>query len=461
MKGREIARLVEDFLDESLSAGDRSRLIAWVDTDPEAKRQFIEQVMLARTMRVLLRQPTPPQLAAKVRAVIAGESDDKRLQLAAAVNLKLDAGGIRRGSHPPPGRRRSGRSRWAWPALFVGVGALAAAAAAGVIRARKEVGPAVLVERDDGTRAHNGPARAAVPRFAAAPPATAPPAPAVAAEVATRAPHEPDVAAGILGDRAHILHAEGPELARRPDVVFFMAFEAMPAANQWGIKSDRRLRYAELEEGFVGSALRVRFPQGPSWTTSVTRFDAQFSTLVSPPTGEDEAYLRYYIMMEPGFEFGRGGALPGLCGGSCFGGWRRLPDGRDRWAVLAAWGPDGELGFIAQLPAGNEKRLAQGWGRRLTPGKWHVLELRVRLNTPGASDGLVEGWLDGTKAASVSGIKFREVAGLQIDAVTFNVFFRQYQPRGGPPRELGVRFDNLVVARQYVGSGVRLPPETR
>jgi hypothetical protein len=90
------------------------------------------------------------------------------------------------------------------------------------------------------------------------------------------------------------------------------------------------------------------------------------------------------------------------------------------------------------------------WRRALEPGTWHAVELRVKLNAPDASDGVVEGWLDGEKAAALRGLRLRELPDMAVEHVAFEASFRGAL-EGGPAHEVEATFDDLVVARSYIG----------
>ena len=76
----------------------------------------------------------------------------------------------------------------------------------------------------------------------------------------------------------------------------------------------------------------------------------------------------------------------------------------------------------------------------LSPDAWHHVELSVRLNTPGRSDGTQMFWIDGVQQAIWSGLSFRTSEVLRLNAVqlTFN-------SANGAARTEELDVDNVVV----------------
>jgi hypothetical protein len=91
--------------------------------------------------------------------------------------------------------------------------------------------------------------------------------------------------------------------------------------------------------------------------------------------------------------------------------------GIDMWIATADLDGTGQFGGLAVPSGGPGLQVLSGpgdtngaplvQGSSISPadgaGGWHCIELHERLNTPGASDGLIEGWLDGATFASVPG----------------------------------------------------------
>lgn len=77
--------------------------------------------------------------------------------------------------------------------------------------------------------------------------------------------------------------------------------------------------------------------------------------------------------------------------------------------------------------------------------RWYCVELMVRANTPGQSDGEVKYWIDGELKGSYSHLFMRSVADLKLDTVHFMLHSM---------RTTHVQrkwYDNVVIAKKYIG----------
>lgn len=95
-----------------------------------------------------------------------------------------------------------------------------------------------------------------------------------------------------------------------------------------------------------------------------------------------------------------------------------------------------------------------GYKRGITPifsstssGKWYCIEVHVKLNTPGASDGVFEYWIDNNLEAKRTDLNW---VGAWQDYGINAVFFENYW-NGGAPGERIRYFDNIVISTQKIG----------
>lgn len=155
--------------------------------------------------------------------------------------------------------------------------------------------------------------------------------------------------------------------------------------------------------------------------------------------------LRYELRLSPGFEFAHGGKLPGLGGGEGNTG-GKVPDGFDGFSVRLMW-RDGGLGEVYAYLPGIEK-----WGRsigrgtwRLVPGQWMTLEITLRLNRLGQSDGEVQVRVDGKPVLREAGLLFRKRPDLQVDQLIFDSFFGGNDPYWAARKDESIEFKNVSV----------------
>lgn len=193
--------------------------------------------------------------------------------------------------------------------------------------------------------------------------------------------------------------------------------------------------------GGTGSAIRVRYPAGGE---GPGEGGAQW--IVEFDEGYDEAYLSYRVKFAAGFDFVRGGKLPGLAGGSAPSG-SAPADGVRGWTGRLMWRTAfrGETGQPEQRTSGlisYAKHVFSGFamdGRQedevfviepdtgeqsvLQSDRWYTIRQRVVMNTPGQRDGIQQIWLDGRLVHTETNLQYRNTADLKIDRMFFSTFF--------------------------------------
>jgi hypothetical protein len=174
----------------------------------------------------------------------------------------------------------------------------------------------------------------------------------------------------------------------------------------------------------------------------------------SPGTGIDETFMRFYIYLESGFQVGSQLKLVGMYADTN----RDVPTGRSgirptgtnyarAMLALGANSTDLHLYVYHMDQAGSYGDRISTTGN-VSPGTWHALELGVKLNTPGASDGRVGAWLDGVAVGGRSDLRFRTADTLKIHTYTLECYHGGNDPF---PRDERVFMDNVVVSAAYIG----------
>ncbi len=81
----------------------------------------------------------------------------------------------------------------------------------------------------------------------------------------------------------------------------------------------------------------------------------------------------------------------------------------------------------------------------MEPGRWQCIEGHVRLNTPGAANGIFEGWLDGKRRLHRTDIAYRHPGETQVlvKDMWHNVYFGGSWPT---PNSLSLVIDQVVVS---------------
>jgi hypothetical protein len=192
----------------------------------------------------------------------------------------------------------------------------------------------------------------------------------------------------------------------------------------WGLEN---LAILDDPAGRFPKVLRVGYPAGSASPTFTREHGGPvggvgfLATCGLAPS--DVRVLRYHVRFAKNFQFGRGGKLPGLCGGTEFSG-GRIPDGTNGFSTRYMWRENGDGEIYLYGPASRAFGISIGRGSwRFTPGRWHCLEQRVVLNRPGHADGEVRVSVDGQPVVAATDLLFRTVATLQIEALFFSTFF--------------------------------------
>ncbi|MBX9589892.1 MAG: hypothetical protein K2X43_11340 [Hyphomonadaceae bacterium] len=134
--------------------------------------------------------------------------------------------------------------------------------------------------------------------------------------------------------------------------------------------------------------------------------------------GKTHACLSYRVLFPAGFDFQRGGALPGLAGASTGG------ESGDRFLARLAWRAKAAPGAVVRVTENGTTRTlaAERESVALPDGKWVKLEEEVVLNTPGRTDGILRVWIDDTLAIERTDMTYRAKPDVTLSAVAVEVF---------------------------------------
>ena len=172
----------------------------------------------------------------------------------------------------------------------------------------------------------------------------------------------------------------------------------------------------------------------------------------------EDIYFRYYLRLGDDWDPQRGGKLPGIGGTYGRGGWGGRPsDGRNGWSARGQFNGRREgrtpVGFYCYHADMKGKYGASWiWQRDglgyLENNRWYCIEQYVKLNTPGANDGVLRGWVDGKPAFEKTDVRMRDVAELKIECIWINVY---HGGQWSAPSDDHLFIDNVVIAREYIG----------
>ncbi|GLB35532.1 hypothetical protein LshimejAT787_0210970 [Lyophyllum shimeji] len=184
-----------------------------------------------------------------------------------------------------------------------------------------------------------------------------------------------------------------------------------------------------------------------------------------------EATFGYSVFFENGFQFQKGGKLPGLYGGdndevaiSCSGGRR---DTRCFSARLM-WRGEGAGEFYTYLPPFTDPRFAANKKQCNVPplsdcnptygasigrgsfhfptGQWTTVSERVRLNDVGQANGELELFVNGKSVVNVGGLVLRDSSAGRIRGIQMQTFFGGSHPDFASPKDQNAYFSDFSVA---------------
>lgn len=220
--------------------------------------------------------------------------------------------------------------------------------------------------------------------------------------------------------------------------------------------------------GSCGNAIQVRYPGG-----KIRSFDSGASWHWKNFGNHQDLYLGYWLRFSAGFQFKKGGKLPGLCGGDCNTGGAR-PNGHDGWSSRVHWGKHGS---IKQYVYHKDQNSRYGdtffWAKnqqttfiqkqqvdiartdtiKITDDRWHYIITRVVVNDIGQKNGLIQSWFDGDLVLNTQGFEFRDPscsdADLLIDNMYFSTFFGGSDDLYRPDQDQYIYFDEFVLAKVF------------
>jgi len=186
----------------------------------------------------------------------------------------------------------------------------------------------------------------------------------------------------------------------------------------------------------------------------------------------DDVTLSYSVEFPNDFDFKKGGKLPGICIGtskndcSAGGDWKkgegsvrvmwRASNGKNPYAIAYVYTTHGDPGRGARAQGSSASgamspsdRTGHNFWKDGAPFSlkhgWNDISFRVKLNTPGKKDGILDMTVNGT-TKRVSDAVFRESSTEKIQSLNFVSFFGGGDSSWSTPgRILHTNFKNIVV----------------
>jgi hypothetical protein len=180
--------------------------------------------------------------------------------------------------------------------------------------------------------------------------------------------------------------------------------------------------------------------------------------------GYDRVFARWYVKFAEDYDQGNlnhaGGYLVGMHDHWLLGVAGRKPDGTDLFSTgLEPWRDwkrnpaPGELMMYTYYPEMTRDPDGNFWGNSFKPkqktllprDRWVCLEMMVKVNHIGKSDGEQAFWVDGKLVGHFTGIVWRTVDSLKVNGFWLMLYIHDN------PKSNTLWYDDAVVARSYIG----------
>ncbi|MFP4165330.1 MAG: CIA30 family protein [Chitinispirillaceae bacterium] len=243
--------------------------------------------------------------------------------------------------------------------------------------------------------------------------------------------------------------------------------------------SDGRCSIVDNEHALEGKSLRVSYPSSNGgYGTAAT--GAQWFLYFENGGAYDSIYAQYWIRFPDGFDFARGGKLPGLGGGTAPTGGQPVTGlngftNRLMWRSSSSGADDAHgYGVVYSYCYNKPSELEYGWdlwwdhptnsiyedpemwsapGKAyFEPGKWHRVKQFVKINTPGVADGAVKTWLDGKLVQQCDTLVYLKELDegqqypFKVDMFYFSTFFGGGDESWATPVDQHIYFDNFIIS---------------
>jgi hypothetical protein len=254
-------------------------------------------------------------------------------------------------------------------------------------------------------------------------------------------------------------------LKENAQVIFADDFESGNLGDGWdetGNKNGQVLQFAapEAGAGLGKRCLRVEAHLGKDTGGGLTKWFEPVDTV----------FIRFYTRFDSGCDYVHHfvtlRANKGLRGGdkwSGFGGAGLKPEGNERfptaiepWGNWGRWTPPGRWNFYSYWHEMEASKDGKYWGNSfgvpaapLIPrDRWICVEFMLKHNTPGRPDGEQAFWIDGVLQGHWRDINWRKTEPLKANALTLESYVTDTWTKH--PVNV-VSFDNVVIARAYIG----------
>ncbi len=208
-------------------------------------------------------------------------------------------------------------------------------------------------------------------------------------------------------------------------------------AKGWPIRNEDQSNWRTQQAQIVDGTVAVTFPAGSinPGNSSAPQGGLGFSDHRPP---QRAGCLSYELRFQSDFVFAKGGKLPGLFGGRDYSGC--TSETERGFSTRMMWGNNGTF-FLYAYFADRASVCGEVQGSGIAyaaRGKWHHVEQRIRMNTPGQDDGMISVLIDGKEIVTLTNRKIS--SGQPIDGLAFETFFGGSNPEWASPLTQSISF---------------------
>ncbi len=204
--------------------------------------------------------------------------------------------------------------------------------------------------------------------------------------------------------------------------------------DDWGSKQNIEV-LSPQQAGLTETALRVYYPEGTSAPSDNGKGGAGFYATIDGLDHAERACLQYKVRFEPGFDFVKGGKLPGMYGGNAPSGGDEV-SGKKGFSMRFMWREDGQGELYEYVVKDEEYGQSVGRGAWTFPtGRWVTVEQEIVLNDPERDNGIARVWIDGRPILEQRGIVYRTNDDIYVDGLMFSTFFGGHGKEWRTPRD--------------------------
>jgi hypothetical protein len=247
---------------------------------------------------------------------------------------------------------------------------------------------------------------------------------------------EPTLVATDVGDEMASPPAEPVAAPKKATTSAFTAFFAPD------FKGNAFCKFSHQVVTIAGSALAVSYPKGSTAPSAGAPYGGAQLCVPFAAGAATDATLTYDVRFPVGFEFVKGGKLPGMYGGVLpFSGGKRNPNG---WSMRLMWRDQGlaeVYGYIANSSGYGDDWTGGGLAFQ-ADGKWHHLAEQIHLNSPGNADGYVTLSYDGQEYIRKSGLAIT-TTNTPISGLYFSTFYGGHDASWAPSADMAIGFANF------------------